>query len=139
MIDPIADMLTRIRNASLIKKEEVVLPMSKVKFNIAKILEKEGFVSNVSIISGGEDLKKNKASKFDQIKIILKYGEDGKPRVSLLKRISKPGRRIYVDKNSIGRVLNGFGISIISTSKGIMTGKEAQRQKIGGELICEIY
>lgn len=139
MIDPIADMLTRIRNASLIKKEEVVLPMSKVKFNIAKILEKEGFVSSVSIISGGEDLKKNKASKFDQIKIILKYGEDGKPRVSLLKRISKPGRRIYVDKNSIGRVLNGFGISIISTSKGIMTGKEAQRQKIGGELICEIY
>ena len=139
MIDPIADMLTRIRNASLVKKEEVVLPMSKVKFNIAKILEKEGFVSNVSIISGGEDLKKNKASKFDQIKIILKYGEDGKPRVSLLKRISKPGRRIYVDRNSIGRVLNGFGISIISTSKGIMTGKEAQRQKIGGELICEIY
>lgn len=139
MIDPIADMLTRIRNASLVKKEEVVLPMSKVKFNIAKILEKEGFVSSVSIISGGEDLKKNKASKFDQIKIILKYGEDGKPRVSLLKRISKPGRRIYVDKNSIGRVLNGFGISIISTSKGIMTGKEAQRQKIGGELICEIY
>ncbi len=138
MIDPIADMLTRIRNASLVRKEEVVLPMSKVKFNIAKILEKEGFVSNVSIISGGEDLKKNKASKFDQIKIVLKY-EDGKPRVTLLKRISKPGRRIYVDKNSIGKVLNGFGISIISTSKGIMTGREAQRQKIGGELICEIY
>jgi small subunit ribosomal protein S8 len=139
MIDPIADMLTRIRNASLVKKEEVVLPMSKVKFNIAKILEKEGFVSSVSIISGGEDLKKNKAFKFDQIKIVLKYGEDGKSKVTLLKRISKPGRRIYVDRNSIGKVLNGFGISIISTSKGIMTGKEAQRQKIGGELICEIY
>lgn len=139
MIDPIADMLTRIRNASLVKKEEVVLPMSKVKFNIAKILEKEGFVSSVSIVSGGEDLKKNKASKFDQIKIVLKYGEDGQPKVTLLKRVSKPGRRIYVDKDSINRVLNGFGISIISTSKGIMTGREAQRQKIGGELICEIY
>ena len=139
MIDPIADMLTRIRNASLVKKEEVVLPMSKLKFNIAKILEKEGFVSKTSIIPGGKDLKKNKASKFDQIKIILKYGENDKPRLTSLKRISKPGRRIYVDKDSIGQVLNGFGISIISTSKGIMTGKEAQRQKIGGEFICEIY
>jgi small subunit ribosomal protein S8 len=139
MIDPIADMLTRIRNASLVKKEEVFLPMSKIKLNIAKILEKEGFVSSVNIVSAGQDLQKNKTSKFDQIRIVLKYDNNGQPRVSLLKRISKPGRRIYVDKDSIGRVLNGFGISIISTSKGIMTGREAQKQKIGGEFICEIY
>ncbi|HPT08522.1 MAG TPA: 30S ribosomal protein S8 [bacterium] len=139
MIDPIADMLTRIRNASLVKKEEIFLPMSKIKLNIAKILEKEGFVSSVNIVSAGQDLQKNKTAKFDQIRIVLKYEANGQPRVSLLKRISKPGRRVYVNKDSIGRVLNGFGISIISTSKGIMTGREAQKQKIGGEIICEIY
>ncbi len=139
MIDPIADMLTRIRNASLVKKEEIFLPMSKIKLNIAKILEKEGFVSSVNIVSAGQDLQKNKTAKFDQIRIVLKYEANGQPRVSLLKRISKPGRRVYVNKDNIGRVLNGFGISIISTSKGIMTGREAQKQKIGGEIICEIY
>jgi len=139
MIDPIADMLTRIRNASLVKKAEIVLPMSKVKFNIAKILEKEGFVSSVNIVEGGKELQKNKTSKFDQIKIVLKYEKDGQPRISLLKRISKPGRRVYVDRENIPNVLNGLGISIISTSKGIMTGREARKVGVGGEFICEIY
>lgn len=139
MIDPIADMLTRIRNASLVKKGEIVLPMSKVKFNIAKILEKEGFVSSVNIVEGGKDLQKNKSAKFDQIKIVLKYEKDGQPRISLLKRISKPGRRVYIDKENIPHVLNGLGISIISTSKGIMTGREARKIGVGGEFICEIY
>ncbi len=138
-MDPIADMLTRIRNASLVKKTDLILPMSKVKFNIAKILEKEGFVSGVSIIPGGEELQKNKTFKFDQIKIVLKYNKDGSPRVSSLSRVSKPGRRIYVDKDNIPRVLNGLGISIVSTSRGMMTGRDAYRGKIGGELICEIY
>ncbi len=139
MIDPIADMLTRIRNASLVKKAEIVLPMSKVKFNVAKILEKEGFVSSVNIVEGGKDLQKNKASKFDQIRIVLRYEKDGQPRISSLKRISKPGRRVYVDRDNIPDVLNGLGFCIISTSKGIMTGREARKNGVGGEFICEIY
>jgi small subunit ribosomal protein S8 len=139
MIDPIADMLTRIRNASMVKKNEIVLPMSKVKFNIAKIIEKERFVSSVSIVPAGEDLQKNGTSKFDQIKIVLKYEKDGTPKISSLKRISKPGRRVYVNKGEIKTVLNGLGFSIISTSKGIMTGREARKANLGGEFICEIY
>lgn len=139
MIDPIADMLTRIRNASLVKKSEILLPMSKLKFNIAKILEKEDFVTSVSIVEADKGLQKNKSAKFDQIKIVLKYNKDGQARISSLKRISKPGRRVYVGKDEIHKVLNGFGISIISTSSGIMTGKEARAKKIGGEFICEIY
>jgi small subunit ribosomal protein S8 len=139
MTDPIADMLTRIRNASLVKKDHIILPMSKVKFNIAKILEKEGFISKAEVIPGGKELKKNKTSKFDQIKIDLSYRNDGRPRISSLKRISKPGCRVYVDKDNIKKVLNGIGISIISTSSGIMTGREARKKNIGGELICEIY
>jgi small subunit ribosomal protein S8 len=139
MIDPIADMLTRIRNASLVKKKDLILPMSKIKFNVAKILEKEGYVSSVTIISAGQDLQKNKTSKFDQIKINLKYNEDGSPRIKSLTRISKPGRRVYVGKDDIPRVLNNFGISVLSTSSGIMTGRDARKNKVGGELICEIY
>lgn len=139
MIDPIADMLTRIRNASLVKKGEVFLPLSKIKLNIAKILEREGFVSKVSLVSGGDDLKKNQSAKFDQIRIVLRYDDQGQPRISSLKRISKPGRRVYADKDGLGQVLNGLGLSIISTSKGLMTNREARKEKIGGEVICEIY
>lgn len=139
MIDPIADMLTRIRNASLVKKKDLVLPLSKVKLNIAKILEKERYISSVVVISAGQELQKNKTSKFDQIKISLKYNEDGSSRIKSLTRISKPGRRVYVGKDEIPRVLNNFGISIISTSSGIMTGRDAKKNNIGGELICEIY
>jgi len=139
MIDPIADMLTRIRNASLVKKTEVLLPMSKVKFNVAKVLEKEGFITKVEVIPGGKDLQKNKAAKFDQIKITLKYKENGQPKISSLKRVSKPGHRVYVNKDEIKPVLGGLGFSIISTSKGIMTGHQAFQEKIGGEFICEIY
>jgi len=139
MIDPIADMLTRIRNASLVKKSEILLPMSKVKFNVAKILEKEGFVSSVSILEADKSLQKNKTAKFDQIKIVLRYDKAGQPRITSLKRISKPGRRVYIGKDEISKVLNGFGIAIISTSSGMMTGKEARNKKIGGEFVCEIY
>lgn len=139
MTDPIADMLSRIRNASIIKKADIILPMSKIKLNIAKILEKEGFISKVEVIKGGQELQKNKSSKFDQIRIILKYDSSGQSRVSSLKRISKPGRKVYIDKDNIPTVLNGFGIAIISTSKGLMTNLEAKKNKIGGEFICEIY
>lgn len=139
MIDPIADMLSRIRNASAVKKTEVVLPMSKIKFNIAQILAREGFINKAEVFKAGDDLKKNKASKFDQIKLTLKYNQDGKSRINSLKRVSKPGRRVYIDKDNIPTVLNGFGLAIISTSSGLMTNIEAKRKKIGGEFICEIY
>ena len=137
MTDPIADMLTRIRNASAVNKEEVVLPMSKVKHNIAKILVKEGWINKVEVIKTKS--KKNVSFVFDELKLILKYKKSGKPAVSSLKRISKPGCKIYVSKDNLPRVLNNLGIAIISTSKGIMTNKEARKNGVGGEVICEIY
>lgn len=126
--DPIADMLTRIRNASAAKKAEVSVPFSKVKLVIANILLQEGFIKNVE---QNEEGSKN-------IKIGLKY-VGNRPAILALNRISKPGRRIYVDKDSILSVRNGLGIAIISTSQGIMNNKEAKKRKIGGELICEVY
>lgn len=137
MTDPIADMLTRIRNASAVKKAEVVLPMSKIKHNIAKIFEREGWVEKVEIIKEGS--KKNKASQFDVLKIILKYKRSGAPVITHIKRISRPGLKVYVDKNHIPRVLNNLGMAVISTPRGLKTDKEARREKVGGEVICEIY
>ena len=132
MTDPIADMLTRIRNASAVRKNEVVLPMSKVKFEIAKILEKTNWIEKA------ESIKAEK-SGFDELKIVLKYKKSGNSAITKLQRISKPGLRVYVDKDNIPKVLNGLGICIISTSRGLMTGAEAKRAQIGGELICKIY
>lgn len=137
MTDPIADMLTRIRNASAVKKEEVVLPMSKIKHSIAKILEKEEWINKVKVIKT-KGLK-NSSSVFDELKIVLKYKEDGSPAIRSLKRISKPGCKIYVSKDRLPRVLNNLGIAIISTSKGVMTNMDARKQGMGGEVICEIY
>ncbi len=143
MIDPIADMLTRIRNASLIKNTEIVLPMSKIKYEIAKILEREGWIQKAIIvksnISALKDNKKNKANSFDKLKIVLKYKKSGKPVISSLKRISKSGLKIYVNKKELPTVLNNFGIAIISTSSGLMTNKEAEKRGVGGEVICEVY
>lgn len=136
MTDPIADMLTRIRNAQAVKKETVVLPMSKIKHNIAKILQQEGFVDKVEVIK--IKAKKNQNSVFNELKIDLKY-KDGQSAISALKRISTPGRRIYVSKEQLPKVLNNLGVAIISTSKGLMTNKEAKKQGIGGEVVCEIY
>lgn len=126
--DPIADMLTRIRNASAAKKAEVVVPFSKVKWAIANILLQDGFIKNAEKVEDGQG----------NIKIGLKY-IDQKPAVVSLKRVSTPGRRVYVDKDNILSVRNGLGIAIISTSQGIMNNKEAKKRKIGGELICEVY
>lgn len=134
MTDPIADMLTRIRNALAIKKPEIVLPYSKVKFNIAEVLEKEKLIEKVEII----DATKSKTG-FKQIKVKLKYNEDNQSVIGTLKRISSPGQRIYVKKDKIPKVLNGLGMNILSTSKGLMTGQEAREKNLGGELICEIY
>ena len=137
MTDPIADMLTRIRNASSVNKQEVVLPMSKIKFNISKILEREGWVTHTEVIKGAG--RKNGAASFDQLKIVLKYKEDGKSAISSIKRISKPGLRIYTGKGKLPRVLNNLGIAIISTPQGLLTNKEARKKGVGGEVICEIY
>lgn len=137
MTDPIADMLTRIRNASAVKKEEVVLPMSKIKFNIAKILEAGGWLGKVEVIKG--DGQKNSASAFDTLKLALKYDRNSRPVITSLKKISKPGLKIYRSKDELPRVLNNMGIAIISTSQGLMTNKEAKKKGVGGEVICEIY
>jgi len=128
MTDPIADMLTRIRNALAVNKTEVIMPFSKIKFSIGKILEREGWVNKI------EKIEEN----YGQIKIDLKYNKK-QPAISGLKRISKPGCRIYVNKDNLPVVLNDQGIAIISTSSGIMTNKEARKKRLGGEVICEIW
>lgn len=129
MTDPIADMLTRIRNGAAVKKKLVLLPYSNIKFKIAQVLEKEGFITKVEKIEDG---------KFPELKIELKY--NGKNTVfQSIKRISTPGSRVYLASDELPTVLNNFGIAIISTSQGLMTNKEARRKKVGGEIICEIY
>jgi len=136
MTDPIADMLTRIRNAQAVNKKTVTLPMSKLKFNIAKILERGGWIEKAEIEE--TPAKKNSSSAFNEIKIVLKY-RNGQPAISSLKKISTPGRRVYAGKKELPKVLNNLGIAIISTPNGLMTGKEARKQGVGGEVICEIY
>jgi len=127
-IDPIADMLTRIRNASLVRKAEVLVPYSKIKFAIAKILEKEKYVTNVEEVDAPEK----------SIKVSLLY-ENKKPVISSIQRVSKVGHRVYVGSKEIRPVLNGYGIAILSTSKGLMTNKDARKSGLGGEIICEVY
>lgn len=126
--DPISDMLTRIRNASAVKKAEVIIPFSKIKYEISKILAAENYIEKV------EDVNE----KENNFKIILKYS-DNTPVIKNLKRISKPGRRVYVNKDELPYVLNNIGIAVISTSQGLMTNKQARKKGVGGELIFEIY
>ncbi len=128
--DPIADLLTRIRNANQMHYKEVVVPSSNIKLQIVKILKDEGFIT---------DYKKEKGQVQDNIIITLKYGKNKERVISGLKRISKPGLRVYAKKEEIPTVLNGLGISILSTSKGIMTGKEAKKQNLGGEVLAYIW
>ena len=130
MTDPIADMLTRIRNANVVKHETVDVPASNMKKELARILLEEGFVRGYDVIEDG---------KQGIIRIQLKYGQSGERVISGLKRISKPGMRVYADKHDVPRVLNGLGISIISTSKGILTDKQARKENVGGEVICYVW
>ena len=125
MTDPIADMLTRIRNANVVKHETVDVPASNMKKELARILLEEGFIRGYDVIEDG---------KQGIIRIQLKYGQTGERVISGLKRISKPGMRVYADKHEVPRVLNGLGISIISTSKGILTDKQARKENVGGEI-----
>ena len=128
MVDPISDMLNRIRNAQASGLEKIEMPFSNLKYAIAEVMEKNKLVGKIE--------KKGKKTK-KTLEMALKY-EDKIPLISGLKRISKPGRRIYTDYRQIRRVRNGYGIAIISTPKGILTDREARRNKIGGEIICEI-
>jgi small subunit ribosomal protein S8 len=128
--DPIADMLNRIRTAQAVFKETVDIPFSDLKYEIAECLERGGFVGKVV-------KKKKEKRKF--FCLVLKYGEDGLPAISELKRISSPGQRIYIKSKEIRKVKGGRGIAIISTPKGVMTNKKAREMSLGGEVICEIW
>lgn len=136
MTDPIADMLTRIRNAASSGKSDIVLPTSKIKYQIAKILEKEGWIQKCEEI---EPIAKESKSRFKELKIVLKYKKSGRSAVTSIKRISKPSLRVYAKKGEMPTVLSGFGTAIVSTSRGLMTAKEAKAQKMGGEVVCEVF
>lgn len=129
MNDPISDMLTRIRNAQAVKKETVIIPFSKIKWSIAEILKENKFIDSLE--------KKGKAP-WKSIAVNLKY-ENGEPVIRGLKRVSRPGQRVYVNAKNLKSVKSGFGISIVSTPSGIMTNLEAKKKNLGGELICEIW
>ena len=128
--DPIADMLTRIRNAIMAKHDFVLVPTSKIKLGITRILKGEGFISDYEVLKG---------KPHRVIKIYLKYRGNNQPVLSGLERVSKPGLRVYVQHEEIPRVYGGLGIAIVSTPKGIMTGQQAWRQETGGELLCYVW
>ena len=128
--DPIADMLTRIRNAIMARHDYVLVPASRTKLSIARILKEEGFISDYEVLRG---------KPHRVIKIYLKYSDNNQPVISGLERISKPGLRVYVQKKEIPRVYGGLGIAIVSTSKGLKTGQKAWRQRSGGELLCYVW
>jgi len=128
MTDPVSDMLTRIRNAQAVRKVEIVLPFSKLKYSLGKILEQEGFV-----IKTEEIIEEN----HKLLHLVLKYNHR-EPVIRMIKRISKPGRRVYMKNDEMPRVLSGLGIAIVSTSNGLMTNKEARARKLGGEILCEV-
>ncbi|ALS75447.1 30S ribosomal protein S8 [Planococcus maritimus] len=130
MTDPIADMLTRIRNANMVRHEKLELPASNVKKDIAEILKREGFVRDVEYV---ED------DKQGMIRIFLKYGANNERVITGLKRISKPGLRVYAKTDEVPRVLNGLGIALVSTSQGLVTDKEARAKKVGGEIIAYVW
>ncbi|MFL6212304.1 MAG: 30S ribosomal protein S8 [Blastocatellia bacterium] len=130
MTDPIADMLTRMRNAYAAKHPKVDVPVSNIKLEIARILKEEGFINNYKVI--GEGVRRN-------IRIYLRYGTKGEQVISRLERVSKPGCRVYIKGTAVPSVLGGIGVNIISTSRGLMTDRRARRDKVGGELICRVY
>jgi small subunit ribosomal protein S8 len=128
--DPIADLLTRVRNALGVKHTQVIAPSSKMKVSIAQVLREEGFIQ-------GYDVTKDRPQPM--LRIWLKYAEEGEPAITALQRVSKPGCRVYAGKHEVPRVRSGMGIAILSTSKGIMTDKKARRLGIGGEVLCYVW
>ncbi|MER2088193.1 30S ribosomal protein S8 [Sporosarcina sp. JAI121] len=130
MSDPIADMLTRIRNANMVRHEKLEVPASNMKKEIAEILKREGFVRDVEYV---ED------NKQGIIRIFLKYGQNNERVITGLKRISKPGLRVYAKTNDVPKVLNGLGIALVSTSNGVLTDKEARAKQVGGEVVAYVW
>ena len=130
MTDPIADMLTRVRNAISAKHSRVDIPGSKLKLEVARILKEEGYINNF--------VTKGEKPKFT-IRIFLRYDAKGVPSITHLSRVSRPGRRVYVGATSIPSVLGGYGVNIVSTSRGLMSGKEARQANVGGEILANIY
>ena len=132
MTDPIADMLTRIRNGIQSRHDRVEMPNSKLKVEVAKILKSEGFISNYKVVQ--EDGKPQAS-----LRVYLKYSENGEPVIHGIERISRPGRRVYRGKEEIPQVLGGLGLAIVSTSKGVLSGSEATRTGVGGEVLCQVW
>jgi small subunit ribosomal protein S8 len=132
MTDPIADMLTRIRNGIQSRHDRVEMPSSKLKVEVAKILKSEGFISNYKVV---EEDGKPQAS----LRVYLNYSENGEPVIHGIERVSRPGRRVYRGKAEIPQVLGGLGLAIVSTSKGVLSGAEAARTGIGGEVLCQVW
>ena len=130
MTDPIADYLTRIRNALLAKHASVDIPFSSLKVEVTKILEKEGYIEGYRVVEG---------SPRGTIKIALRYGSDGDRVINGLTRVSRPGRRVYCSKDEFPKVLGGLGIAILSTSRGVMSGRDGRREGIGGEVLCTVW
>lgn len=128
--DPIADMLTRIRNANIVSHQEVTMPCSKLKVELAKLLKEEGYIVSYEIKDAGN---------FKALNIVLKYDEKNKPVISNLKRISKPGLRSYCKAKHLPQVLGGLGIAVVSTSKGLLTDRKAKKENIGGEVLCYVW
>jgi small subunit ribosomal protein S8 len=127
--DPIADMLTRIRNGLLARHPRVEMPLSKVKVRIAEILKDEGFISEYSV----------QAETPATLAVVLKYGRDKTSAIIGMRRLSRPGRRVYVKHTDLPKVMSGMGISIISTSRGVLTNRQAETERVGGELLCEVW
>ena len=132
MSDPIADMLTRIRNAQMVEKTSVVMPSSKLKVALAKILEQEGYIS-------GSSIEDDSSQPRPRLRIAMKYTPDRKRTISGLRRVSKPGLRVYTPADKLPRVLGGMGIAILSTSQGLMTDREARERHVGGEVLCQVW
>jgi small subunit ribosomal protein S8 len=130
MTDPIGDMLTRIRNGIMASYDTVDIPSSKLKMNIAKVLKSEGFIRNYRVMNEGAR---------ETIRVFLKYDENGVPVIDGLKRVSKPSRRFYTKTDKIPKVLSGLGVNILSTSKGVMTDREARKMGVGGEVLCAVW
>jgi len=130
MTDPIADMLTRIRNGSKAKLEKVDIPSSKLKLEIAKILKDEGFIKNLKMV---------KDRRHGVIRVYLKYTDEELPVIQGLRRISRPGNRVYVGNDRIPRVMGGLGTAILSTPKGVQTGRQAKKDNVGGEVLCHVW
>lgn len=128
--DPIADMLTRIRNANMVSHSDVEMPSSKLKVELAKLLKSEGYIT---------DFEEKENGKFKTLRVVLKYDAANKPVIENLKRVSKPGLRVYLKSKHLPKILDGAGVAIVSTSKGLLTDRKARKEKVGGEVLCYVW